>query len=101
MKWLHMLNSRECIAAVLGSMLWELIRELLKWMVTDAWSYAMAKCHSLSLWIATPFTVTHGHVVAWVAGAVIISLTVCLLITRVPSRHPGRTVWIPLSRNRW
>jgi hypothetical protein len=27
--------------------------------------------------------------------------TACLFITRSPSRPPGRTVWIPVSRNHW
>jgi hypothetical protein len=101
MKRLRMLKIPEFIAAVLGGMFCDRIREPLDWLVSDGWSYAMAKCHSLSLWIATPVTLAHGHVVAWVAGAVIISLTARLLFTRVPSRHSRRTVWIPVSRNHW
>ena len=101
MKRLRMLKIPEFIAAVLGGMFWERIREPLDWLVSDGWNYAMAKCHMLSLWMATPVTLAHGHVVAWVAGGVVLLGTACLLFTRVSSRHSGRAVWIPVSRNHW
>jgi hypothetical protein len=77
MKRLRMLKIPEFFAAVLGAMCWERIREPLNWLVSDGWSYAMAKCHRLSLWMATPVTVAHGHLVAWAAGA--------LMTTHTPS----------------
>jgi hypothetical protein len=99
MKRLYRLRIPEFIAAVVGAMFWERVRDPFNWLISDGWSYALAKCHGLSLWMATPITLPHGHVVGCAAGAVAITLTVCLLLRRAPPRPSGHTVWIPVSRN--